>query len=355
LELGTLLKEARMEKGLTLDDIKEQTKIRKKYLEAIENNNFDIIPGNVYVKVFIKGYARQVGLDYSSLIEEYEILKENSEADTSFNKDLLPDGKFKYQPFHNKKKSKFLKIIIIIFISLFAAATAFFIYQYFFLSDSINNVVNNMSNSSQYTVSESNDSTNNISEEETISPSAAEESSLNELNIVDPQKIPEESEESTDPDGKNSTNTEDSVENSENETLLTDQKTVSKTEETAVNEETAVSSTDNTNQLNLEEQQTTDSEITDKTLELPVIIKASDLAWVRVDVDGENIFRGLLKEGDKRKFFPNDNLYIKIGNGAAVTAEVEGTDYGPWGGSGEIAEAEIKIKDGEITVDNLRD
>ncbi|ODS49649.1 MAG: hypothetical protein A8274_1386, partial [Halanaerobium sp. 4-GBenrich] len=43
IELGTLLKKARQEKGLTLDDIQERTKIRKKYLEAIEANNFDIL------------------------------------------------------------------------------------------------------------------------------------------------------------------------------------------------------------------------------------------------------------------------------------------------------------------------
>jgi cytoskeletal protein RodZ len=53
LELGTLLKKAREEKGLSLDDIQEETKIRKKYLEAIEENNFDILPGKVYLKVLL--------------------------------------------------------------------------------------------------------------------------------------------------------------------------------------------------------------------------------------------------------------------------------------------------------------
>ncbi|MFP4199486.1 MAG: helix-turn-helix domain-containing protein, partial [Halanaerobium sp.] len=74
LELGSLLKRARQEKGLSLDDIQEETKIRKKYLEAIEENNFDVLPGNVYLKVFIKGYAREVGIDYQKLLENYEIL-----------------------------------------------------------------------------------------------------------------------------------------------------------------------------------------------------------------------------------------------------------------------------------------
>jgi len=85
------------------------------------------------------------------------------------------------------------------------------------------------------------------------------------------------------------------------------------------------------------------------------VIKSSDLAWVRIDIDGENTFSGILEKGDKKEFSPENNLYIKIGNGVAITAELNGTEYGPWGGSGEIAEAEIKIENGEIVVTNLRD
>ncbi|WP_068608453.1 RodZ domain-containing protein [Paenibacillus swuensis] len=62
-ELGQLLKNARLEKGYTLEDVQDITKIRKHYLEAIEEGNFKALPGNFYVRAFIKTYAETVGLD----------------------------------------------------------------------------------------------------------------------------------------------------------------------------------------------------------------------------------------------------------------------------------------------------
>mgnify|MGYP001202530911 CR=1 FL=1 len=71
-ELGKRLREAREEKGLTLDDLQDLTKIQKRYLQGIEEGNFDIIPGKFYVRAFIKQYAEAVGLDPDELFEEYK-------------------------------------------------------------------------------------------------------------------------------------------------------------------------------------------------------------------------------------------------------------------------------------------
>ncbi|MFC7392612.1 helix-turn-helix domain-containing protein [Scopulibacillus cellulosilyticus] len=70
-ELGTALKEAREEKGMTLEDIERKTKIQKRYLLAIEEGHFDQLPGNFYSRAFIKNYAEAVGLDPNALFNEY--------------------------------------------------------------------------------------------------------------------------------------------------------------------------------------------------------------------------------------------------------------------------------------------
>jgi len=70
-ELGKKLKEAREEKGLSLDDLQNQTKIQKRYLRAIEEGRYDLIPGKFYVRAFIKQYAEAVGLDPEWIFEEY--------------------------------------------------------------------------------------------------------------------------------------------------------------------------------------------------------------------------------------------------------------------------------------------
>ncbi|GAA0611988.1 helix-turn-helix domain-containing protein [Virgibacillus siamensis] len=72
MEIGERLKEAREAKGLSLESIQETTKIQKRYLEAIEQGNFHILPGKFYARAFIKEYANAVGLDAKELLEEYK-------------------------------------------------------------------------------------------------------------------------------------------------------------------------------------------------------------------------------------------------------------------------------------------
>ncbi|KZO01730.1 helix-turn-helix domain-containing protein [Pseudobacillus badius] len=71
-ELGNRLKEAREAKGLSLADVQEMTKIQKRYLQGIEEGNYDMMPGKFYVRAFIKQYAEAVGLDAEQLFEEYK-------------------------------------------------------------------------------------------------------------------------------------------------------------------------------------------------------------------------------------------------------------------------------------------
>lgn len=71
-EIGQKLREARLEKGYTLDDLQQITKIQKRYLIAIEEGHFDALPGDFYVRAFIKQYAQVVGLDAAALMEQYQ-------------------------------------------------------------------------------------------------------------------------------------------------------------------------------------------------------------------------------------------------------------------------------------------
>ncbi len=71
-ELGDKLKQARREKGLSLDDLQQVTKIQKRYLVAIEEGNYAVMPGKFYARAFIKQYAEAVGLDSATLFDEFE-------------------------------------------------------------------------------------------------------------------------------------------------------------------------------------------------------------------------------------------------------------------------------------------
>lgn len=72
MSLGDKLREARINKGYTLNTMQQMTKIQKKYLQAIEEEKYDEMPGAFYVRAFIKQYADVVGLNGDDLLEQYE-------------------------------------------------------------------------------------------------------------------------------------------------------------------------------------------------------------------------------------------------------------------------------------------
>jgi cytoskeletal protein RodZ len=87
-ELGLLLKKARMDRKITLDDLEETTKIRKRYLEAIEEGDYKLLPGSFYVRAFIKNYAEAVGLDPSEVLDLYQKSEPSAALDQPINSNL---------------------------------------------------------------------------------------------------------------------------------------------------------------------------------------------------------------------------------------------------------------------------
>ncbi len=72
-EIGATLREARMRERIDVSEIEAQTKIRAKYLRALENEEWDLLPGPTFVKSFLRTYATALGLDGKALVEEYRL------------------------------------------------------------------------------------------------------------------------------------------------------------------------------------------------------------------------------------------------------------------------------------------
>lgn len=68
--IGSIFKTARLNRNEKLDAISEHLKIRKVFLEAIENEQFEQLPGGVYTVGFIKSYARYLSLDHDLIVEQ---------------------------------------------------------------------------------------------------------------------------------------------------------------------------------------------------------------------------------------------------------------------------------------------
>lgn len=71
-EIGATLRETRMRARIDIGEVEMRTKIRAKYLRAIENEEWDLLPGPVYVKSFLRTYAEYLDLDGRAMLDEYK-------------------------------------------------------------------------------------------------------------------------------------------------------------------------------------------------------------------------------------------------------------------------------------------
>jgi hypothetical protein len=70
-EIGNSLREARLRQGLDFPELERATKIRGKYLRALEDEQFEVLPAQTYVKGFLRSYAEYLGLDGQLYVDEY--------------------------------------------------------------------------------------------------------------------------------------------------------------------------------------------------------------------------------------------------------------------------------------------
>jgi cytoskeletal protein RodZ len=93
ITIGEKLRLAREERGISLRDISEQTRISMRYLEAIESDDYKRLPGGIFNRSFIKSYAKYIGYDEKEAIEAYSSTLrqkgETSEEPTTLPKSLV--------------------------------------------------------------------------------------------------------------------------------------------------------------------------------------------------------------------------------------------------------------------------
>jgi hypothetical protein len=76
-DIGETLRDARMRAHIDVSEIEAKTKIRAKYLRALENEEWGLLPGPTFVKSFLRTYAQALGLDGKALVEQYRLHHEH--------------------------------------------------------------------------------------------------------------------------------------------------------------------------------------------------------------------------------------------------------------------------------------
>ncbi|MEH7418598.1 RodZ domain-containing protein [Neobacillus drentensis] len=124
-ELGNQLKEARLAKNLSLDDLQTITKIQKRYLVGIEEGNYESMPGNFYVRAFIKQYAEALNLNPDEIFETYK-----NEIPASHNDELHHLSRVKTHKTISEGNSRIFDVLPKVLIGIFVIGVASVVYYF---------------------------------------------------------------------------------------------------------------------------------------------------------------------------------------------------------------------------------
>jgi cytoskeletal protein RodZ len=91
-EIGHILREARENKGLTLEEVQERTRINVRYLAALEDSRYDALPTSVHARGFLRNYARFLGLDPQPLLDRYLAVQGQTIQVAAAEQEITPDN-----------------------------------------------------------------------------------------------------------------------------------------------------------------------------------------------------------------------------------------------------------------------
>src|ERR1043165_1168319 len=91
LTLGEKLRQARDERGISISEVAEQTRISPMYLELIENDDYRTLPGGIFNKGFVKSYAKYVGIDEQEALQDYARIIAGEEEQDNHQKVYRPE------------------------------------------------------------------------------------------------------------------------------------------------------------------------------------------------------------------------------------------------------------------------
>jgi len=283
-KIGRILEQKRKEKGLSLDEVEQATKIRKRYLDGLEREDYAVLPAGVYAQGFLKTYANYLGLDGEALSRQLKSRRKprrerginyNAEPEEGFEEPLIaPTG------LQGTEKRQFpTSAVVTLLVAVLVLAVV--IGALYFVGRGVEA---------------------SRSGEDNPPPAQPAENPPKQ----DPEKVASKKE---------------------------------ATEAGAQNDEAAGSKEDAGNTGAEDAQQSAPSDT------LRVSIRVSDRpSWLLIRTDGTLVYEQVAEPGFSRTFEADRRLYIKGGDAGAVTMEINGQDAGTLGQPYNIGEKNFTLK-----------
>lgn len=120
-DIGSSLREARQRQNLDFPELEERTKIRPKYLRALEDERFDLLPAPTYVRGFLRSYAEALGLDGQPFVDEYNSRFTVGEDDAPLRARRMPEPRRERAPRESRIAAVALAAIVVVTALVIAA------------------------------------------------------------------------------------------------------------------------------------------------------------------------------------------------------------------------------------------
>lgn len=311
MAVGKNLKEKRKELGLTIEEAEEQTKIRKKYLRALEEDEYNEIPGLVYAKAFLKTYSSYLGLDQEEILEEFERWRHLEDVDTEL------EGKRRKRR-SRQDSGRGISDLIASFLS-FSPRTLLVIFIIFLVAGGV-----------AYNFVIMNDAAPETQ------PGPEEEIAVEDERLEDEET--EEAEEFA--DEPEFAEEDEDIDSPEETALETPEFT--EDEDEALVDENEIDDETPEDEAETEEDEDEVIEAEEEDYDL-FMLEVSDTSWIRIIVDGENVYEGVVEDGFAEQYNPEGYLNIRTGNAGGVEISVEGGEFEAMGETGEVVETEFEF------------
>jgi cytoskeleton protein RodZ len=301
-ELGQILRQARENKGLSIEEAHEETRINVQYLEAFENGDYSVLPSATHAKGFLRNYARFLGLDPKPLLERYtqsqayQLHVASHQQPVEEHSTMMPVQQVEEQPFfdpvnvevdlgsrRDPESAVRLVIIAALIIALVLVGNRF-----------LPLILNNNDGSEAITAGITEMVQNLVGEEET--PEAGSENGALE---IDPQVTPD----------------------------ATDQAILS-TSRTGTGPETTILPTPSPTRPALP-----------ATLEeINLKLEITERTWLEATIDDEVVFSGIARAGDEFDWTAENEAKVLTGNAIGVFATINDIPIGRLGDRGQNKE-----------------
>lgn len=303
--IGSYLAQIREQQSITLEEISSRTYIPLRLLRALETGQQSILPEPVYIQGFIRRYADALGLDGIGISKEFPtqsspVVQELTVDETSITAPPPPPAKTSEASLSSwNPRLVYSALLIFIFIGIAGAV----IYQLSRLSNS---------------------------------PLQASSPPVSEEPIASPADTPSPNPAASEPSASSSSVAPIAVESSPSVSPSAIAPSVS---------DTATSDTGS-----LELQPSLDSSPSDSPL--TVAINLSDRSWLRIEVDGNVEFEGILPQGTRQAWSASEEITIRAGNAGAVMVSNNQGTFTPMGAVGQVQEQTFTPTTTPTTTDN---